>query len=215
MRLEHNGSTGKGSFWRPQLISRYPTARLTGAVILAMALSASPLTLRAAKQDSRPSASQILKSAESQARAEHKNILLEFGASWCINCKLYDRMLQDPSMHGILNPRFVFAYMDTGEHPGDTRHTNTPGGIAFENSVGGKNAGWPFLVILRPDGKPIVNSLRPDSKSRTGENIGYPVLPQEVDWFVVMLQRGAPSLSQHELAEVHAWLTAQAAKLHH
>lgn len=198
----------------------FSTARLTGAVVLVMALSASPLTLHAAKRDSGPSAAQILDSAESHARAEHKNILLEFGASWCINCKLYDRMLQDPSMQGILNPHFVFAYMDTGERPGDTRHANTPGGGAFENSIGGRHAGWPFLVILSPDGKPIVNSFRPHpkspgAKSKTGDNIGYPVLPQEVDWFIVMLPRGAPSLSRHELAEVHAWLTAQAAKLQH
>ncbi|HEV2134049.1 MAG TPA: thioredoxin family protein [Terracidiphilus sp.] len=180
-----------------------------------MALGAAPFALHAAKPHAGPSAAQILDRAESQARAEHKNILLAFGASWCSNCRLYDRMLADASMHAILSPHFVFTTMDTGEHPNDHRHANTPGAVDFENSIGGKDAGWPFLVILNSGGKPIVDSYRPDPKSKTGDNIGYPVLPQEVDWFVEMLRRGAPSLSQNELASVHAWLTAQAAQIHH
>lgn len=197
------------------MIYGFSSARFSRAVPLAIALAATPLSLRAAKPDPGPSATQIIETAESHARAEHKNILLEFGASWCVNCKLYDRMLHDPSMHAILGPRFVFAYMDTGEHAGDKRHANTPGGVDFENSIGGKDAGWPFLVILSSNGKPIVDSNRPDPKSKAGDNIGYPVLPQEVDWFIVMLQRGAPSLTQHDLASVHAWLTARAAKIPH
>lgn len=197
------------------LIHGILSGRFTRAFTVAILLSATPFPLHAATPDPGPSAAQILSRAESQARAGHKNILLEFGASWCVNCKLYDRMLADASMHAILGPHFVFTTMDTGEHPNDTHHANTPGAVEFENSIGGKDAGWPYLVILGPDGKPIVDSLRPDPKSKTGDNIGYPVLPQEVDWFVVMLRRGAPSISQQDLDSVHAWLTAQAAKLHH
>lgn len=197
------------------LIRSFSPARLTRFVALAVALSASPLWLHAAKADAGPSAAQILHRAESQARAEHKNIMLEFGASWCINCKLYDRMLDDQSMHAILSRYFVFTTMDTGERPNDLQHADTPGGVAFEDSIGGKNAGWPFLVILSANGKPIVDSDRPDPKSKIGDNIGYPVLPQEVNWFIVMLRRGAPTISRHELASVHAWLTARAATIPH
>ncbi len=161
-----------------------------------------------------PSAAVILHRAEAKARAGHKNILLEFGASWCINCKLYDRMLKDPAMHAILSQVFVFTTMDTGERPGDTRHANTPGGVAFEDHVGGKGAGWPFLVILNPEGKPIINSYRPDAKSKTGRaNIGYPVLPREIDWFMMMLRRGAPAMSHKDRARVRAWLTAEARRI--
>ncbi|HEV2326039.1 MAG TPA: thioredoxin family protein [Terracidiphilus sp.] len=197
------------------LIHGILSGRVTRTFALAITLSASPFLLRAAKPDAGPSAAQILEHAESQARAEHKNILLEFGASWCINCKLYDRMLADASMHAILGPHFVFTTMDTGERANDARHANTRGAVELENSIGGKDAGWPYLVILSAEGKPIVDSFRPDPKSKTGDNIGYPVLPEEVDWFIVMLHRGAPSISEQDLASVHAWLTAQAAKLHH
>jgi len=197
------------------MTSRLAHFRFIGPVVLGITLSASPLALRAATPNAGPSAEQILHQAESRARSEHKNIMLEFGASWCINCKLYDRMLDDPSMHAILSRHFIFTTMDTGERPNDPHHTDTPGGVAFENSIGGRNAGWPFLVILNADGKPIVNSYRPDPKSPTGDNIGYPVLPQEVDWFIVMLRRGAPSISQNDLEKVRAWLTARAANIPH
>lgn len=178
-----------------------------------LALDASPMLMRAATLGG-PSAEVILHHAEAQARAQHKSIMLEFGASWCVNCKLYDRMLADPAIHAILNKAFVFTAMDTGENPHDTRHADTPGAVAFEDSVGGKGAGWPFLVILNAEGRPIINSYRPDAKSKTGkDNIGYPVLPQEIDWFMTMVRRGGPQLSHADLAKVRAWLTAEAAKI--
>jgi thiol-disulfide isomerase/thioredoxin len=197
------------------LIRSFSPGRFVSAIALAITLSASPLVLLAATPDAGPSAAEILQHAESQARAGNKNIMLEFGASWCINCKLYDRMLNDPSMHAILSRHFVFISIDTGEHASDTKHADTPGGVSFEDSIGGKNAGWPFLVILNANGAPIVDSYRPDPKSKAGDNIGYPVLPVEVDWFTEMLRRGAPTLSQQDLASVHSWLTAQAATLRH
>ena len=192
---------------------RCSPARLFGSVVLAI-IVASPLALHAATPDSGPSAAEILQQAEAQAHAQHKNIMLDFGASWCINCKLYNRMIDDPSIGSILRRDFVFINMNTGERPRDRHHANTPGGVAFENSVGGMHAGWPFLVILSASGQPLIDSNRPDPKSRYGKsNIGYPAAPEEVDWFITMLRRSAPSLSQHDLDTVHAWLTAQAAQL--
>ena len=136
---------------------RLSPARLVGVITLAF-LAASPLTLRAAAPNAGPPAAAILQRAESQAHAQHKNIMLDFGASWCINCKLYDRMIDDPSIGPILSRHFIFITMNTGERANDSRHANTPGGVAFEDSVGGKGAGWPFLVILNPDGKPLIDS---------------------------------------------------------
>lgn len=194
---------------------RYLMSRRFWIVAVVMAFGVSPLVLRAATLGG-PPAAVILHRAEVKARAEHKSIMLEFGASWCVNCKLYDRMLADPTMHAILSKAFVFTTMDTGENPHDKRHADTPGGVAFEDSVGGKGAGWPFLVILNAEGKPIINSYRPDARSKTGKaNIGYPVLPQEIDWFMTMVRRGGPSLSHADLAKVRAWLTAEAARIQH
>ena len=187
----------------------------SGALILALASMALPLAARAAAPDAGPSAAEILHRAEGQAQAEHKNILLDFDASWCGNCKLYDRFRDDPQMQPLLSRAFVFATMDTGERPRDKKHADTPGGVAFEGSIGGKDAGWPFIVMLDASGQPIVDSNRPDRTAKSGKsNIGYPAAPEEVDWFTEMLRRGAPSLSRQDLAGVHAWLTAHSPMQH-
>lgn len=64
--------------------------------------------------------------------------------------------------------------------------------------------------MLDANGRLIVDSNRPDPKVKGGSNVGYPAAPEEVDWFVEMLRRGAPALSRQDLASVHAWLTQHA-----
>ncbi|HEX3660914.1 MAG TPA: thioredoxin family protein [Acidobacteriaceae bacterium] len=199
------------------LLRSVALARSCRYAVLACCLASAPLAATAAAvPDGGESASVILHRAEDQARAEHKNILLEFGASWCVNCRLYDRFLADPRMHALMSRAFVFVTMDTGESPKDKKHANTPGGVDFEDSVGGKDAGWPFLVILNASGRPVVDSDRPDAKAKTGKsNIGYPFAPEEIDWFVEMLRRGAPSLNAEDRGQVHAWLAAFASGQRH
>lgn len=48
---------------------------------------------------------------------------------------------------------------------------------------------------------PIVNCRRP-----TGKNIGYPDQPEEVEWFLQMIQKAAPKISQSELAALETAL---------
>jgi thiol-disulfide isomerase/thioredoxin len=198
------------------MLRKLLSLHFASALVLACIVTASSQAVRAAVPDGGPSASDIMQRAEAQAQGEHKNILLDFGASWCGNCKLYDRFLADPQMHVLMRRAFVFASMDTGEHASDTKHADTPGGVEYEASIGGKDAGWPFLIMLDANGKPIVDSSRPDPKAKGGKsNTGYPDAPEEIDWFVEMLRRGAPSLSPQDLASVHAWLSAHSTTQHH
>lgn len=144
---------------------------------------------------------------ESRAASEHKNILLNFGASWCVNCRRFDGFLADREIHPILDKVFVFADMAAGERPDDQRHPNFPGAENLCQSLGGKDAGFPFIVMLDQSGSTIVNSLRPVGKG-SGENIGYPDASYEIDWFMQMLKSAAPSLSARERETIHSWLTA-------
>ena len=144
--------------------------------------------------------------AKAEAAREHKNVLLVFSASWCPPCKLYEGFLEDPQMKPITEKAFVVERIDVGEHPGDKKHSDTPGGVKLRTELGAvQEPGFPFLVMTDAAGKPIVNSYRNGVKDN---NVGYPYLPEEVDWYMEMLKRAAPALSAADLETTHNWLKA-------
>jgi thiol-disulfide isomerase/thioredoxin len=149
-----------------------------------------------------PAADSVLAQAKSTAAAEHKNILLTFSASWCGPCHLFQHFLEDPAIEPIMEKSFVIATLDVQEHDG--RHANSPGGEELMAALGGAGSGIPFLTMLTPGGKPIVDSLHPDRGGKS--NIGYPDLPVEIDWFMQMLDRAAPSLTPADRATIKRWL---------
>jgi hypothetical protein len=123
---------------------------------------------------------------------------------------MYEALLKDPKTGPIIDQYFVIANLDIGEKPNDKRHADSPGAAKLESSLGGEKAGYPFIVFLDPTGKSIVNSFRPVKGSATGDNIGYPALPEEIDWYMTMLQRGAPALSRNEASTIRTWLQQRA-----
>ena len=156
-----------------------------------------------------PTANDILAQARATAAAQHKNILLVFSASWCGPCHMFKHFLDDPAIAPIMNKALVITTLDADEHPTDTKHHDTPGAVDLRASLGGSaGVGIPYLVILNPAGHPIINSLRPDPKAPAGGNIGYPAVPAEIDWFMQMLQKSAPTLTPQDTDTLHAWLTA-------
>ena len=150
------------------------------------------------------SADVLFAHAKAEAKQEHKRVLLVFSASWCGPCKFYERFLEDPQMKPIEEKAFVIQRIHVGERKSDPRYANTPGGVKLRSALGAVDEpGFPFLVITDETGRPIVNSYRDGS---TCNNVGYPDSPEEIDWYVAMLKRAAPSLSPADMLATRTWL---------
>lgn len=176
-------------------------------LLLASTVALAPLAIHAQSTPAGASASDVMATLESSAAAQQKHILLQFGASWCGNCKLFDRFLNDPAIHPIMSKAFVFGDMATGEQAKDTRHTNLPGGFDLQRELGGGKSGWPYIVMLDQQGKLLASSVRPGKEG----NIGYPASSDEIRWFVTMLRKAAPTMTPQDLATIQKWLSAHSA----
>jgi thioredoxin-related protein len=182
-------------------------------VLLSAALVTTSVLAQSPAANTGTSAEDILSQLKSQASAEHKSILITFGASWCGNCHLFDKFLADPTIHPILDKAFVFADLASGEREGDKHHANTPGAEKLETLLGGKDVGVPFIVMLDASGNSITNSLRPVGHGNS-DNIGYPDASYEIDWFIQMLNKAAPTLTLQDSATIRNWLNAHSSSKH-
>jgi thioredoxin-related protein len=183
--------------------------RKRGLILLFTILSLVPILA----QQNIPGAGQILADGKRQAAAEHKNIFLIFGASWCGPCHRFDQFLEAPEVSAIIQKYFVVARLSIDEQYGKHPELNTPGGDELVTKFGGTKGGVPFLVFLDNNGGLIANSNRMKSHAADGGNIGYPDSPEEIDWFMTMLRRAVPSLPKDEAQVVEGWL--RKASKHH
>lgn len=176
-----------------------PRKLYLSAILACAGVLAAPIL--AASQET---ADALFAHAKASAKSDHKNVLMVFSASWCGPCKLYERFLEDRQMKPITEKAFVIQRIDVGERPDDTNHINTPGGTQLRTALGGVGEpGFPFIVMADEKGTPLVNSY---INGKVNNNIGYPALPNEIDWYIEMLKRAAPSLSPAELLATHIWL---------
>lgn len=107
-------------------------------------------------------------------------------------------------MKRITEKAFVVQRIDVGEFKNDAKQINTRGGAELRSALGGVGEpGFPFFVMTDEEGNSLVNSYR---DGNTSGNVGYPALPEEIDWYVEMLRRAAPSLTAAELTATRTWL---------
>jgi thioredoxin-related protein len=152
-------------------------------------------------------ADSLLAEAQAQASTQHKNVFLIFSASWCGPCHQLDSFLQNSDTKPIVDKYFVIVHIhiDEAKKP----ELNTPGGDELLTRLASKEphtSGVPFLIFLDSSGKAIVNSDRPVPGQAGGDNIGYPVAPEEIAWFMEMLKRGAPAMPKTEAKQIESWL---------
>ena len=154
------------------------------AVLISCIFASSALTAQ-----TKVDADAILAQAKAEAAQQHKLVFVIFGASWCSMCRQFDRYLDSPEVGAIVSQYFVFARLSAMEEAGKHPERNTPGAAKLLAQYGG-GQGVPFFVLLDANGSSIVTSNAPE----TG-NIGFPVAPEEVDWFMKMLEKAVPTMT--------------------
>ncbi len=151
-------------------------------------------------QEQPAAAEKVLNAAQAKATGENKKVLLMFHASWCVWCRRMDSSLNDVSCRKSFDRNFVIEHITVQESKGKENLEN-PGGEDLMNSLGGKDQGLPYWVILNTDGKLLADSkmnYTDKNGKQSLQNTGCPASKEEVEYFVKVLQKNT-SLSKTEL----------------
>lgn len=180
-----------------------------GSILLAGAILVAPVQAQNTKQTSpnptkvatpRP-AQELVDAAVATAVAQHKNVLVHFGASWCGWCHRFEAFLDDPVVGKLMHDNFVMVGLTVSER-GDKTVLNNPGSDVLMKAMGGAG-GLPFFFFLDSTGKKIGDANIMPGQS----NVGHPSLPAEVDAFTELLKTVAPGMTAAQRAQIHDYLT--------
>ncbi|HWG41084.1 MAG TPA: thioredoxin family protein, partial [Candidatus Acidoferrales bacterium] len=61
-------------------------------------------------------AAQDIRQALAAAGRQHKNVLLDFGGNWCIDCHVLDNAFHQPRIVPLLNSNYVLVHVDVGKY---------------------------------------------------------------------------------------------------
>ena len=178
--------------------------RLRGSLLLTVALCGAIALAATSRGETAGDARSLLQAAVSRAKAEHKVVLVEFGASYCGWCRRFAQLVRTEPARTVIDAHFVVVELAVQE----TNGRATPGGDDLLKSWGGADAGLPFLVFLDSAGAKVADS----NAMPSGGNIGYPVDPDEIDAFLGMLARSGARLSPAERSTLISDLSQKPSK---
>lgn len=176
-----------------------PTGRSCLAVVLALAL-----TLAIAAQTEPPTAKEVLSNALQSAKAQQKNVMIHFGASWCVWCKRLDAMLDSAEVGKLFHDSFVITHLTIQESK-DKVALENPGAQEMVDGAGLQEAGVPVYIFFDGDGNRLATSMAMPN----GGNIGHPVTPVEIKAFDGLLEKTAPRMTAAERKQVSDYLSRQ------
>ena len=151
-----------------------------------------------------PSAQSVVSEAVKTAKAQNKNVLVDFGASWCVWCKRLDAMIESPEVGKLFADNYVVAHL-TIQESDDKKALENPGAQVMAAEAGADKSGVPVYLFLDRNGKRIGTSLAMPN----GANIGHPATPEEIKAFDGLLVRTAPRMTATQRAQILDYLSKQ------
>ena len=141
-------------------------SRKFGALLVGIFFGATVLHALAAEKPFDPGRKPAadLQAAETKAKAEHKNILMDVGGNWCPWCLLLDRTLEtDSSLHTQLDGNYVVLRVNwSRENKNEEFLSAYP-----------KPKGFPAWYVLSPDGKLLEAEDTSNLESNHSLDSGY------------------------------------------
>jgi thiol:disulfide interchange protein len=177
-------------------------AWIVAAAVVAGGISARAVTSSPAATAPEPADALVVRAVD-EARAHHKVVLIEFGASWCVWCRHFQDFVHAPGVRDIIADNYVLVNLTVHERE-DKVALENPGGAEAMTTWGGANAGLPFYVFLDATGAKIADS----NAMPNGQNIGFPASPIERDAFLGVLAKTAPRLDASRRAALRGYLTS-------
>ena len=132
--------------------------------------------------DTKADGSDLISAAIVKAKAEHKRILLDFGANWCPWChKLHNTFESDGSVASELSKDYVVVMIDVNARRTDGVKRNADLNLKYGNPV---HYGLPVLMVLDSDGVALTTQDSGELEEGNGHS------PAKIDSF---LTRWAPT----------------------
>lgn len=153
----------------------------------------------------KPAAQELLSAAIKTAKADNKNVLVHFGASWCGWCRRLDAFLQAPEVGKLMADNYVLLELTVLESD-EKKALENPGAEELMNRMGGTDAGLPFYFFMNKEGKKLGDSMAMPG----GKNIGHPANAEEIKAFAELLERTAPRMTSAQRAKIVDYLTKTA-----
>jgi thiol-disulfide isomerase/thioredoxin len=98
--------------------------------------------------DSARDAGADIESALKLATADHKRVLIDFGADWCPDCRVLAALYNDPTVRPELDAGYHLVVVDVGHFD-----RNLAVSKRFGDVISG---GIPALVVVDPAGHPLI-----------------------------------------------------------
>jgi thiol-disulfide isomerase/thioredoxin len=103
--------------------------------------------------DEQADAKAVVAKARTQAKREHKTLLIDLGGNWCGDCRVLAAIMALPDLQPFLDRHFVIAKVDIGRY-------DKNGDIAAQYGITGRLDGVPAILVVDPVRNRLVNGGR-------------------------------------------------------